>query len=399
MDIKDRDTYLNRLKEAKDTPFIKIISGVRRCGKSTLLDLFESYLLSSGIGREKIIRLDMDAGETKKKVSGWEDMYDLVAGRMQDGRHYILLDEVQNISDWESALISMYTDLDADIYVTGSNAIMMSPNLGTKLVGRFIEIRMLPLSFSEYMDFTGAADADRAFRSYMRMGGFPAVALLHDRPELQRTALDGIYSTVLDLDIGMKNDVRDSALLRDLAEYLIENIGNTVSAKSISDFLNSSGRKNGKNTIENYLLMMERAFLLYRVRRYDIKGKMRLKTLGKYYVVDTGFRSLTVNDWSADTGRLLENIVYLELIRRGFSVSIGKSGVHEIDFIAEKGNERMYIQVAQTLSEQSTREREVRSLISIRDGYPKLIISMDPEILSDYAGVKNRNIVSWLLES
>jgi len=398
MDIKARDTYLNKLKETKDTPFIKIISGVRRCGKSTLLGIFESYLLASGIEREKIIRFDMDSRETKKKVSHWEDMYDLVASRMQDGRYYVLLDEVQNIKDWESALISMYTDLNADIYVTGSNAMMLSPDLGTKLVGRFIEIRMLPLSFREFLDFTGAKDTDNSFKDYLRSGGFPAVAMLHNKPELQRTVLDGIYNTILSLDIGKKNDLRDSALLKDLAEYLIENVGNTVSTKSISDFLSSNGRKNGKNTIENYLLMMERAFLLYRVRRYDIKGKMRLKTLGKYYVVDTGFRSLMVNDLSADTGRLLENVVYLELIRRGFDVSIGKVGEYEIDFIAERGNERMYIQVAQTLSEQSTREREIRSLIGIKDGHPKLVISMDPEIVSDYAGVKNRNIVSWLLE-
>ena len=398
MDIKARDIYLNKLKDAKDTPFIKIISGVRRCGKSTLLGLFESYLLSAGIEREKIIRFDMDSRETKKKVSGWEDMYDLVAGRMGDGRYYVLLDEVQNVKDWESALISMYTDLNADIYVTGSNAMMLSPDLGTKLVGRFIEIQMLPLSFREFLDFTDAEGTDSSFRDYLRSGGFPAAVMLHNKPDLQRTVLDGIYNTVLSLDIGKKNDLRDNALLKDLAEYLIENVGNTVSAKSISDFLSSNGRKNGKNTIENYLLMMERAFLLYRVRRYDIKGKMRLKTLGKYYVVDTGFRGLMVNDLSADTGRLLENVVYLELIRRGFEVSIGKAGEYEIDFMAERGNERIYIQVAQTLSEQSTREREIRSLIGIKDGHPKLVISMDPEIVSDYAGIKNRNIVSWLLE-
>jgi len=398
MGLKNRDIYLNVLKKAKDEPFIKIISGVRRCGKSSLLSLFESFLLSSGIERERIIRFDMDLREMKKKVSSWEDLYDLVAGKVRPGRNYVLLDEIQNVNDWESALISMYAGLDVDLYVTGSNAMMLSPDIGTKLVGRFIEVQMLPLSFKEYIDFVDADSTERAFMDYLRLGGFPAVALLHDKPDLQMTALDGIYRTVLDLDIGKKNDVRDGALLKDLAEYMIENIGNTVSAKSISDFLSSNGRRNGKNTIENYLLMMERAFLLYKVGRYDIKGKMRLKTLGKYYIADTGFRSLVLSDSSDGAGRVLENVVYLELVRRGFKVSVGKSGVNEIDFIAEKQNDRVYIQVTMTLSEEKTKERELRPLLDTKDGYPKMVISLDPEIIKNYAGITNRNIIKWLLE-
>jgi len=395
---KARDIYLNKLVESMDAPVIKVISGVRRCGKSTLLDLFESYLISNNVEKERIVRVDMDTKDVKENVSDWKGMYELVAGRMKkDVRNYVLLDEVQNINDWESALISMYTDLDVDLYVTGSNAMMLSPNIGTKLVGRFIEIPVLPLSFKEYMDFTGSGNADASFTEYIRTGGFPSVALLHDKPALQKDMLIGIYSTVLNLDLAKKNDIRDAALLRDLAEYLIENIGNTVSAKSISDYLNSSGRKSNPHTIEDYLLIMERAFLLYRARRYDISGKLRLKTLGKYYVVDPGFRGL-IGGRPDGAGRILENIVYLELIRRGYEVSIGKIGQYEVDFIANKwGGECVYVQVTKTMSEESVVERELRPLREIKDNHPKMIISMDSEIIDNYQGIKHRNIVRWLL--
>jgi len=399
MTLKARDVYLNRMIEAMDAPVIKVLSGVRRCGKSTLLDLFESYLISIGIEKERIIRVDMDRREVKENISDWKGMYDTVANEIKKGvRNYVLLDEVQNIDDWESALISMYTELDADLYVTGSNAIMLSPHIGTKLVGRFIEIPILPLSFKEYMDFTDSKNEDASFREYIKTGGFPSVALLHEKPMLQRDMLAGIYSTVLDFDLAKKNEIRDPALLRDLVEYMIENVGNTVSAKSISDFLSSNGRKSNSHTIEDYLLMMERAFLLYRVQRYDISGKLRLKTLGKYYVVDPGFRGL-IGGRPDGAGRILENIVYLELIRRRYEVSIGKVGPYEVDFIARGwGDERMYVQVARTLSEESVAERELRPLLKIEDNHPKLILSMDPEVMDGHNGIKHRNIIRWLLD-
>ena len=398
MTPKARDRYLDKLIEAIDTPVIKVISGVRRCGKSTLLDIFESYLLSTGIEKERIIRINMDSKEIKTTVTNWEKLYDAVEKRMKKGvRNYVLLDEVQNITDWESALISMFTDLDGDFYVTGSNAVMLSPNMSTKLVGRFIEIKMLTLSFKEYMDFTLSKDENRSFSEYMKTGGFPLVSLLHDRPSLQKDVLSGIYSTIMDVDIIEKNEIRDVPLLKNLAEFLIENVGNTVSSKSISDYLNSSGRKSNPHTIDDYLLMMERAFLLYGVRRYDITGKLRLKTLGKYYVVDPGFRNL-IGGRKDGSGRMIENIVFLELIRRGYDVMIGKAGEFEVDFIADKHGERMYIQVTKTMSDEVVAEREIRPLLEIRDNYPKMIISMDPEMPGDHSGVKNRNIIRWLLD-
>jgi len=363
-----------------------------------LLDIFETYLISAGVEKERIVRINMDAKEMKKEVSNWSGMYDAVEKRMKKGvRNYVLLDEVQNITDWESALISIYTDLDADLYVTGSNAVMLSPNMGTKLVGRFFEIQMLPLSFKEYMDFTDSGDRERSFDEYMRIGGFPLVALLHDRPALQKDVLSGIYSTVMDLDITDKNEIRDTALLKNLAEFLIENIGNTVSSKSISDNLTGSGRKSNPHTIEDYLLMMERAFLLYKVKRYDITGKLRLKTFGKYYVADPGFRGL-IGGRQDGSGRVLENIVYLELLRRGYEISIGKIGAYEVDFIADRHGERMYVQVVKTMPDKEAEEREFRPLLQIGDNHPKTVISMDPEMPGDRLGIKNRNIVRWLLE-
>jgi len=396
--LKNRNTYMEKLRALRDKPFIKVISGIRRCGKSVLLRLLEEDLLSDGVSHDHIIRIDMDSRDLRNRIRNSDDLYDEVKGRMGSGRNYVLIDEVQNIDDWESALIMMYTDLDADLYVTGSNAILLSPNIGVKLVGRFVEIQVLPLSFREYIDFTDGKDMNTAFRDYLQYGGFPAVALMGQDPNIWRTVMEGIYSTILDLDIGHKNNVRDNAMLKDLAEYMIANAGTVVSSKSISDYLNSNNRKNSRITIENYLLMMERAFLLYKVRRYDIQGKVRLNTLGKYYVTDLGLRNLIVNSWDDDLGRILENVVYLELVRRGYKVTIGKTRTYEIDFIADRGNERTYIQVAQTLADEKVRERELRPLRETGDEYPKMIITMDPQIISSYNGIKNVNIIDWLLE-
>ncbi|MDR3282620.1 MAG: ATP-binding protein [Candidatus Methanoplasma sp.] len=392
---RSRDLYMNKLKLARDEPFIKIITGVRRCGKSTLLDLFEAYLLGSGVDRSNIVRLNLDSRLLRTSVRDGDALYDVVRSSMGPGRNYVLLDEIQNARDWEGGLISMYTDLDADIYVTGSNAVMQSPDIEAKLVGRYIEIHVLPLSFSEYLDFTGeAGDKGRAFEDYMKYGGFPAVALT--KPELRNTVMDGIYMTVLDLDVGVKNGIKDGALLRDLAEYLMDNVGNTVSAKGISDYLSSGGRANSHTTIGNYLAMMERAFLLYRAPRYDVRGKVRLKTLGKYYVVDTGFRDLRIRPWSYDRGRVLENVAYLELVRRGYSVDVGKVGIWEVDFIARKAKETIYVQVTYSMADPATAEREMRPLMRIEDNHRKLVLCMD-RFDGDHMGIEVKNIVEWLL--
>lgn len=399
MDLRPRDTYLDKLKKLKDEPFIKVISGVRRCGKSSILDLFELHLLDTGVDRSNIIRFNFDSRDMRKSIHTADELYDLIEKNLGDGRNYVLLDEIQNVDDWEGALISMYTDLDADLYVTGSNAVFMSPDLGTKLVGRYIEIEVLPLSFREWLDFEHIEKHDdpASFEDYLRYGGFPAIALMNST-DLKMTALDGIYRTILDLDVGSKNNVRDPALLRILAEFLIDNIGNVISPKKIADYLTSAGRKTTHNTVDNYLLMMERAFLIYRAKRYDIKGKVLLQRLEKFYVVDLGLRGLMLSSWNSDYGSILENVVYLELRRRGYSISIGKLGETEVDFVATRLDERIYVQVTASMADENVRERELRPLMQIRDGYPKIVMSMDRNIIKDYSGIRNVNIQDWLLE-
>jgi len=400
MPLKKRDVYIEKLRVLRDKPFIKVISGVRRCGKSSLLKLLEEDLAAEGVPRANVIKIDMDSRDTRNAIRCSDDLCNRVKERLNSGKNYVLIDEIQNIRDWEEALIMMFTDLDADLYVTCSSAILLSPDAGIKLVGRFVEVRVTPLSFREYVDFTESRNKDmnKTFINYLKFGGFPAVALLEEDPELSATVLNGIYNTILDLDVGMRNEIRDSVMLKDLAEYVIANTGTAISSKGMSDHLSSNGRKNSRVTIENYLLMMERAFLLYKVRRYDIRGEVRLKTLGKYYVVDAGMRNLFVNGWDNNLGKVLENIVYLELLRRGFIVSVGKTRTHEIDFIADKGNERLYIQVSQTLSDKIVRERELKPLTETGDEFPKMILTLDPQTIDNFNGIKNVNLIEWLLE-
>ncbi|MDR1405034.1 MAG: ATP-binding protein [Candidatus Methanoplasma sp.] len=393
-----RPLYINRLMSFKDTPFIKMITGVRRCGKSTLLDLLEKEFISSGIPKEKIIRVNLDSMEWKASVENWKELYSCVRDLLGNGKNYVMIDEIQNVPGWEEAAISMFTDMDADLYITGSNAVMLSPDLGSKLVGRYVEIEVLPLSFSEYLTFIGSdQDPDRIFTEYVRHGGFPAAALMHDRPQLLETVIDGIFHTIVDFDIAGRNAIGDRALISSLAAFLIGNVGNTVSAKSISDYLSSNGRKVNHTTIDNYLLTMERSFLFYKVKRYDIQSRNILKTLDKYYVVDTGIRSLISASQDQDYGRVLENVVYLELLRRGYKVSIGKIGTEEVDFIAAKGSATEYYQVTYSMSDEGTRKRELTPLRKIKDSHRKLIISADRNAISDYGGILNLNIVDWLL--
>jgi len=392
----DRPYYLERLFSAKDEPFIKVITGVRRCGKSTLLDMLEERLLNTGVPQDNIVRLNFDSRETRRSATDADSLYDLVAGRMGPGRNYVLLDEIQNIKDWEDALIFMFTDFDADLYVTGSNAMMRPPDVGSKLVGRYLDIHVLPLSFEEYLDFVpNGGELIDSFEEYVTNGGFPAVALT--KPELKAAALDGIFNTILELDVSLKNEVRDKALMRDLAEYLIENIGCSASFDNINDHIGRGGRTVSPNTVSNYVLMLEKAFLLYRVGRMDVKGKKRLKTLGKYYVVDTGIREMLIGSWTDDRGKVMENLVHHELRKRGYNVSVGKVGEYEVDFIAAKHRERIYIQVAYSASDPNVLERELRPLRGIKDSHPKLLLTMDRAGPDNYDGIRNRNLMKWLL--
>ena len=396
-----REDYLKRMIDAKDTEFIKVITGVRRCGKSTLLLMFKDYLLNSGIKEDDIIYMNFESAKFDD-IKDYKDLYNYVKERIKNERVYLLLDEVQNVKAFEKAINSFKVDFDIDIYITGSNAYLLSSELSTLLSGRYIEIKIYPLSFKEYLKFNDYdnSNLEDKFNEYLKYGGLPAITLIKNNDELVLSYLNDIYSTIVKKDIIDRNNIKDVALLENIIKYLATNIGSSVSAKKISDFLNSNKitEKSNHQTIDNYLKMLEKSFIMYKVDRMDVRSKALLKTLGKYYIADTGIRNIIVGFRNIDEGHLLENVVYLELLRRGYRVNIGKSGDYEVDFVAESPNDIKYYQVARTLAYDEIRKREVRSLESINDNYEKTILTMDKSINNDFNGIKVVNIIDWLLE-
>jgi hypothetical protein len=316
-------------------------------------------------------------------------------------KYYILLDEVQQVASWEKAINSFIVDSNVDIYITGSNAYLLSSELSTLLSGRYVEIKMQPLSFKEYLDFNDAekgANVDVLFQTYLEYGGLPTVVELMDHPDAISVFLAGIYNTVIMKDVVQRNNVRDPALLESVLKFIAANIGSPISTRKISDYLTSSGRKTTSDTIDNYLKMLESAFIIYRANRYDLKGKLFLKTQEKYYVIDTGIRNQLTGLRNTDYGHVLENIIYFELLRRGFDVAIGKVGTFEVDFVATKAAEKIYYQVSATIMDEETREREIRPLRLISDHYKKVILTMDKTIYNDFDGIRNVNIIDFLLD-
>ncbi len=399
--MKNRDTYLTQLIQYIDKPLIKVVTGIRRCGKSTLLSLFENHLKDKGIPEKQIIRMNFESFEFDN-ISSYREMHAYIKERLTDNKqkHYLLLDEVQMIPSWEKAVNSFLVDANVDIYITGSNAYLLSSELTTLLSGRYVEIKMQPLSFQEYLDFTNSSHDDNlqeSFNLYLKYGGLPTVVKLIDNQDTIGPFLEGIFNTVLLKDVIERNSIRDYALLENILKFIAANVGNIVSAKKISDYLTSSGRKTTSETIDNYLKMLEDAYIIYKANRYDLKGKLFLKTLEKYYFVDMGIRNQLTGLRDSDYGHLLENIIYLELLRRGYEVTIGKIGALEVDFVATKTNEKVYYQVSATILDKDTRERELRPLRAIRDNYPKYILTMDQTIFDDYSGIKVQNIIHYLL--
>ncbi|WP_313017706.1 ATP-binding protein [Acetoanaerobium noterae] len=400
--MKNRDLYLNQLIKFKDKKLIKVITGLRRSGKSTLLSLFENHLITSGVDKNHIIRMNFESFEFDE-ITNYKELHEYINKRILDPnkRHYILLDEVQQVSSWERVINSFFVDANVDIFITGSNAYLLSSELSTLLSGRYVEIKMQPLSFKEYLEFL---DSDKEmslqekFNQYLEYGGLPTIVELLDNPDTIGPFLEGIYNTVLMKDVIERNGVRDAALLESILKFIAANIGSIVSTKKISDYLTSSGRKTTSDTIDNYLKMLENAFIIYKANRYDLKGKMFLKTLEKYYIVDIGIRNKLIGLRNTDYGHVLENIVYLELLRRGYEVTIGKIGSLEVDFVASKPNEKIYYQVSATIMDEKTRERELRPLESISDNYPKYILTMDQTVFNDYSGIRVKNIIDFLLE-
>ena len=395
-----RDKYLKRIVDAKDTEFIKVITGVRRSGKSTLLLMFKDYLLNNGIKEENIIHINFESA-MYDDIKDYKDLYKYIKNLIKKEKTYLLLDEVQNVKSWEKAINSFNVDFNIDIYITGSNAYLLSSELSTLLSGRYIEIKMYPLSFKEYLTFNNYDEnnLEDKFNEYLKYGGLPAITTIKNNNELVLSYLSDIYNTIVKKDIINRNNIKDTALLENIIKFLSNNIGSPISSTKISDYLNSNkiSEKSNHQTIDNYLNMLEKSFIMYKAERTDIKSKSLLKTLGKYYIADTGIRNIILGFRNIDEGHLLENIVYLELLRRGYRVNIGKTNDYEVDFVAENPNNIKYYQVVQTLKDEKVKQRELRSLECIDDNYEKTILTMDKSINTDYNGIKVINIIDWLI--
>lgn len=391
-----RKQYMEKLRKLRDQQVIKVVTGVRRCGKSTLLKQFQAYLLESGVSKEQIIDINFE-DVNNEHLLDYHALHDYVTERLQPDRMtYVFLDEIQNVTDFQKAVDSLFIRDNTDIYITGSNAHLLSGELATLLSGRYIEIPMLPLSFAEYVELSGL-EPRAARRSYFQNGGFPYAVQIDDA-DIRHDYLDGIYHTVLLKDVAARKRINDIGLLESVVKFMFDNIGNIVSSKKIADSLTSFGRKTSSVTAENYVTALADAFILYKAERYDVQGKQHLKSLEKYYVVDIGLRSLLLGNRGRDIGHVLENIVYLELIRRGYKVYIGKVADLEIDFVAEKNGEKTYYQVAATVMDESTLARELAPLKRVQDNYPKYIITMD-DLPSDEDGIKVVNVIDFLMES
>ena len=398
--MKSRDIYLNKLIQFKDKPLIKVITGIRRCGKSTLLDLFEEYLLNNGIKKENIIHMNFE-DLTYDEIKDYKDLNKYIKEKVLDNdKKYIILDEIQQVSNWEKAINSFLVTLNCDIYITGSNAYLLSSEISTLLSGRYVEIKMLPLSFKEYLEFNNyntKENLEEHFNDYLLYGGLPIVSYVHYKSAI-RNILSGVFNTVIIKDVAKRNSIRDITLLENLIRYIAQNIGSPISSRNISNYLNSAGRKTSTETIDNYLKMLENAFIIYKANRFDIKGKMYLKTLEKYYVVDTGIRNELLSFKDGDYGHMLENLVYLELLRRGYDVSVGKIDNLEVDFIAQNYDEKIYYQVSASILDENTKKRELNPFDHIPDHYEKVILTMDRTPIKDFNGIKNINIIDFLLQ-
>lgn len=403
-----RDEYLNQLKKWKDEQVIKVITGIRRCGKSTLLEMYRDYLKSEGISDDRIISINFEELEYEE-LSDYKVLYNYIKERLHKTETtYIFLDEIQQVENFQKAVDSLYVKKNIDIYITGSNAYLLSGELATLLSGRYVEINMLPLSFSEFCQIKKSGDKNELFAEYMKNGGLPYITNLGDDSEKIDTYLEGIYNTIIVKDIEErqkrresdpdKRKVTDIALLKNISRFLAGSIGSPISVKSIADYVTSSGRKVSQNTVDDYVEALTEPYIFYPVERYDVLGKQLLKKNRKMYIVDLGLRRHLLARQRYDLGFSLENIIYFELLRRGYSVNIGKVGTAEIDFVARKNDNVSYYQVTASMTEESTFEREMSPLKGITDNYPKTVITLDRFTLGNYEGIEVVNAVDWLLD-
>ena len=432
-ELKRRDIYLNKLIGFRDTEPVKVVTGIRRCGKSSLLKLMIQHLKDTGVLPEQIIEMNFESFDFRGM--GAEDIYGYVKERIvPKKRMYLFFDELQRIEAWEDAINAFRVDLDCDIYITGSNAYLLSSEYSTYLSGRCVEIKMLPLSFKEFLDFNGFEvrktqsalggfrkqvfdgngeryELREAFDAYMQFGGMPGIADVGLEQEKALSLLDGIYSTVVVRDIldrekrRDRRQITDPALLRKIVLFLADNIGSNVSAASIGNTLVNEGllddgkRKGAPSahTVQAYVNALLESYFFYEIKRFDIKGKAYLRTLGKYYIVDIGLRNYLLGFRNRDSGHAIENVVYFELLRRGYDVAIGKVGNAEVDFIASTANEKKYIQVTESMMSEDVRRRELAPLQNIHDNYDKIVLSLETGLDISYEGIKSENLMDWLL--
>ena len=394
----ERTEYLEELKRWKDKDLIKVITGIRRCGKSTLFELFINYLKENNVNEKQIIHINLEDADYDFK--NYKELYNYISKKLDsEKQYYVFLDEVQNVSEFQKAVDSLYIKKNVDVYITGSNAYLLSGELATLLSGRYVEIKMLPLSFKEYISAFNDKNYQQLFLNYMKNGGMPGnISILKFNPNDIDKYLDGIFSTIVYKDIMARNKISDKLLLESVLKLIFDSIGSPVSAKKISDTLTSKGISTSNHTVENYIVAFLESFLIYKVKRFDVKGKNILARDYKYYAVDTGLRSFWLGKKAdSDMGHILENIVYLELLRRGYKVYVGKVDNLEVDFVAENRDGLNYFQVALSVRDEKVLARELRSLEKTGDHYPKVLLTLDMDLETDYNGITKMNVIDWLL--
>lgn len=394
-----REKYLNQLIESKDLNLIKVITGVRRCGKSTLLLQYKEYLLSQNIQEKNIIYMNFESAEWYN-IKNYEDLYNYINKNKNTGKNYILLDEVQNVEKWEKAVNSLLVDINCDIYITGSNAYLLSSELTTLLAGRVLTIKIYPFSFKEFLEeypFKENQDKYEKFDKYLKYGGMPMLVNMKDNEQIMMNYLNDVKEVVLKKDVINRNSIKDIVFLDNLIKYMASCIGNLTTPNSIAEYMKTNGSRITNETVDSYLRMLENAFFIYRVPRYELKGKQLLKTQGKYYFIDNGLKNIIEGISSYDTGSSYENLIYIELLRRGYEVYVGKYNEVEIDFIAIKPNEKVYYQVTRSIMDEKVEEREKKSLLSINDNYKKVILTMDNVKNKQIDGIEVINIIDFLM--
>ena len=393
-----RKEYLKKLIAFRDKQLIKVVTGVRRCGKSTLLKMYQEWLREQGVEASRIISINF-ADIDYEELTDYRKLYDYLKEHLNSERMtYIFLDEIQNVADFPKVVDSLYIKNNVDIYMTGSNAYMLSSEIATLISGRYVQIEMLPFSFKEYMESTGSMnDRGVKYTEYLENSSFPQTLELKGQPDEIRDYLEGLYNTIVVKDIVNRKKITDTMMLKSLLRFVVDNIGNPLSSKKIADTMTSAGRKIDVKTVEKYLEALTESYILYQAKRYNIKGKQYLKTLEKYYVVDVGLRFMLLGSKQMDAGHILENVVYLELLRRGYDVYVGKINEFEVDFVAQNSRGTSYFQVALTVRDEKTLQRELRPLQSIRDHYPKMILTLDEDPETQYDGIRRVNARDWLL--